>query len=90
MHHHTLSHGHGSSRLLVLALTGLLTLTWLDLKRCHARRRLERTPPAKPETLQTWEGEGGGIPSVRGQSTPTPGTGTGTGTSTPLAAPLAD
>ena len=59
MHHHTLSHGHGSSRLLVLALTGLLTLTWLDLTRCHARRRLERTPPAKPETLQTWEGEGG-------------------------------
>ena len=84
MHDPTPSHGQGSSRLLVLALTGLLTLTWLDLRRCHARRRLERTPPTKPETLQTWEGEGGGIPAVRGQRTPT------ADIDIPLAAPLAD
>jgi hypothetical protein len=70
MHHVTSSHGRGSSRLLVFALAGLLGLTWLDLKRCHARRRLERTPPTKPETLQTWEGEGGGIPSLRSERTP--------------------
>ncbi len=84
MHHDTSSRGHGSSRLLVLALGGLLTLAWLDLKRCHARRRLERTPPAKPETLQTWEGEGGGIPSLRGKQTP------GAATSAAQPAPLAD
>lgn len=55
--------------LLLFVLGGLLTLTWLDLKRCHARRRVERTPPTKHETLQTWEGEGGGIPRLRGQGT---------------------
>jgi hypothetical protein len=86
MHHDTSFHGRGPSRLLVLALTGLLALTWLDLKRCHARRRLERTPPAKPETLQTWEGEGGGIPSLRGERTP----GTTAGAKAPVATPLAD
>jgi hypothetical protein len=86
MHHATSSHGHGSSRLLALALAGLLGLTWLDLKRCHARRRLERTPPAKPETLQTWEGEGGGIPSLRGERTP----GTAADATSPEATPLAD
>jgi hypothetical protein len=55
--------------LLTWTLLGLLAITWLDLRRCHARRRVERTP-AKPETLQTWEGEGGGIPSLRGERTP--------------------
>jgi hypothetical protein len=71
MHHRTDEHaGRRASPLLVLALAGLLGLTWLDLRSCHARRRRERTPPAKPETLQTWEGEGGGIPSLRGERTP--------------------
>lgn len=89
MHHHTSSHGPGASRWLLLALTGLLGLTWLDLRRCHARRRLERTPPAKPETLQTWEGEGGGIPSLRGERTPGATDASG-GTATRMPAPLAD
>jgi hypothetical protein len=89
MHHHTSSHGAGTSRWLLLALTGLLGLTWLDLRRCHARRRLERTPPAKPETLQTWEGEGGGIPSLRGQRTPGAAD-AAAGSPARLAAPLAD
>lgn len=70
MDHDQAPRGAGTSRLLVLALTGLLTLTWLDLKRCHARRRLERTPPATPERLQTWEGEGGGIPALHGSRRP--------------------
>ena len=86
MHHDPSYPARGSSRLLVLALTGLLALTWLDLKRCHARRRLERTPPANPETLQTWEGEGGGIPALRGERTP----GTAAGADAPVPAPLAD
>ena len=80
MHHTTTT--RGGSRLLLLTLAGLLAMTWLDLKRCHSRRRLERTPPAKPETLQTWEGEGGGIPSLRGERTP--------GSAEATAAPLAD
>ena len=46
MHHTTTT--RGGSRLLLLTLAGLLAMTWLDLKRCHSRRRLERTPPAKP------------------------------------------
>ena len=55
----------------------------------HARRRLERTPPAKPETLQTWDGEGGGIPSLRGERTPGAADTTGDA-ATRMAAPLAD
>ena len=72
MHHHTADHGPRTDRLLLLLLTGLLGLTWMDLRNCHARRRRERTPPAKPETLQRWEGEGGGIPSLRGERIPEP------------------
>lgn len=88
MHHDSPSPGgRGTSRLLVAALAGLLTLTWLDLKRCHARRRLERTPPATPERLQTWEGEGGGIPAIRGTGTPGAAS---TEASQVQAAPLAD
>ena len=87
MHHDSASQGgRGTSRLLVAALAGLLTLTWMDLRRCHARRRLERTPPATPERLQTWEGEGGGIPAIRAHA---PGAAP-TEAGNVLAAPLAD
>lgn len=59
---------HGVMR---IALAGLLALAWADLSRCH-RARMRARPKAKPESLQTWEGEGGGIPAVRGSNTPRP------------------
>lgn len=83
--HDSTSRGHGASRWLVLTLAGLLAMTWMDLKRCHARRRSERTQPTKPEPLQTWEGEGGGIPAVRGQRTSEAPAGAGPLLTTPLA-----
>ncbi|NRF68207.1 hypothetical protein HLB44_14535 [Aquincola sp. S2] len=68
------THAHASHRpsLLGLALFGALALMWMDLRTCHQRRLREKSR-AKPEPLQTWEGEGGGIPAVRGTQTPTPG-----------------
>jgi len=84
MHHTTTSTSRGS-RLLLFTLAGLLAMTWLDLKRCHARRRSERTQATKPEPLQTWEGEGGGIPAVRGQRSSEANADAGTLMTTPLA-----
>lgn len=69
-HYRTLRRSHRPG-LLGLALAGLLAFMWLDLRTCHQRRLREKTR-AKPEPLQTWEGEGGGIPAVRGQNTPRP------------------
>lgn len=65
---HTPPHGRphrGGERVLRYLLLGLLAVTWMDLRRCHARRRLARSA-AKPEPLQTWEGEGGGLPALGG------------------------
>jgi hypothetical protein len=57
---------HRSLTLLALAA---LTFTGLNALRRKHYERLADTPRAKPEALQTWEGEGGGLPSgAPGQS----------------------
>lgn len=43
------------------ALGALLGLSWRTISCVHADRR-SAVPRAKPEHLQTWEGEGGGVP----------------------------
>lgn len=59
------------------ALTTLLMGVASTLVRTH-RRRLDARSPAKPEALQTWEGEGGGLPDggphtqVQPRATPDP------------------
>jgi hypothetical protein len=35
---------------------------------CSTRDRRSATPPAKPEHLQTWEGEGGSVPVGTGRT----------------------
>lgn len=50
----------------LLALAGL-ALTWSALSRAHTRRQAERSR-AQPEPIQTWEGEGGGLPRIRVRS----------------------
>lgn len=47
--------------LTLLALTAL-AFTGLHALRKKHHERLANTPKAKPEALQTWEGEGGGLP----------------------------
>jgi hypothetical protein len=45
-----------------LALAGLSYVGLNALRNKH-HERLAKTPRAKPEALQTWEGEGGGLPN---------------------------
>jgi hypothetical protein len=45
----------------VIALVALSFAGWHAWRRKHLER-LANTPRAKPEALQTWEGEGGGLP----------------------------
>ena len=45
-----------------LALIGIGTLALARVSKVHAGRHHAR-PAAKPEHVQTWEGEGGGLPS---------------------------
>lgn len=47
--------------LALLALTILSIAGWTALRSKH-QQRLAAKPKAKPEPLQTWEGEGGGLP----------------------------
>jgi len=47
--------------LALAALGALLGLGWRGVSRAHADRHSTR-PHAEPEHLQTWEGEGGGVP----------------------------
>lgn len=49
-------------QMLALATLGaLLGLSWRSLAAVRDERRHTR-PDAEPEHLQTWEGEGGGVP----------------------------
>jgi hypothetical protein len=48
--------------LAMLALAALSFAGVSVLRRQH-RQRLAARPKAKPEALQTWEGEGGGLPN---------------------------
>ena len=43
--------------LITIAYTALTRVNQVHTKRFHAK------PAAKPEEVQTWEGEGGGLPS---------------------------
>ena len=51
---------HRSLTLLALAA---VSFTGLNALRKKHHERLGTMPRAKPEALQTWEGEGGGLPS---------------------------
>jgi len=44
-----------------LLLVALVTLCMRAVRRCSTERRQHRSPAA-PEHIQTWEGEGGGVP----------------------------
>jgi hypothetical protein len=48
--------------LTVLALAALSVAGWSALRNKHLQR-LAAKPHAKAEALQTWEGEGGGLPN---------------------------
>ena len=57
-----------SRKLMVAAALVTLAAGWLaKLSRMRARR-LEARPRSKPEHLQTWEGEGGAIPTPEGRT----------------------
>jgi hypothetical protein len=60
---------HRSVSLLALAALSLAGLS--ALRKTHAQR-LHATPRSKPQALQTWEGEGGGLPSGGPGQTVTP------------------
>jgi hypothetical protein len=45
----------------ITALAALLGLAWRNVQQVH-RQRLHKRPHAEPEHIQTWEGEGGGVP----------------------------
>jgi hypothetical protein len=48
--------------LTLLALAALSVVGWSALRTKH-QQRLAAKPHAKAEALQTWEGEGGGLPN---------------------------
>jgi hypothetical protein len=50
-------------RPLTLLALAALAFTGLNALRKKHHERLANTPKAKPEALQTWEGEGGGLPN---------------------------
>lgn len=55
-----------SRKLLVAAALVTVAANWLaSLGRTHLR---QTKPRSKPEHLQTWEGEGGGIPTPEGRT----------------------
>jgi hypothetical protein len=53
---------HRSHHLLCLAaLAGLVGVCYRSVA-CVHRTRLQKRPQAEPQHIQTWEGEGGGVP----------------------------
>ncbi len=45
-----------------LALLGVAYVALTEINKTHAKRFAGK-PAAKPEEVQTWEGEGGGLPT---------------------------
>ena len=45
----------------LMTLAALCVVGWSAVRKTH-QRRLAAQPRAKPVALQTWEGEGGGLP----------------------------
>lgn len=60
-----------NSKLVPWAVAAAVTGTIWALRRQSMRRRHER-PKAKPPAVQTWEGEGGALPSTGSQTGPNP------------------
>ena len=56
-----------SRKLMLAAALAALGAGWLASWRRARARRLQARPRAKPDHLQTWEGEGGGVPGTGGQ-----------------------
>ena len=57
-----------SRKLMVAAALFTVAAGWLaTVSRAHLRR-LKARPRCKPEHLQTWEGEGGAIPTPEGRT----------------------
>lgn len=57
-----------SRKMMVMAAVVALCAGWLTRFSRMRARRLEGRPRGKPEHLQTWEGEGGGIPTPAGRT----------------------
>ena len=57
-----------SRKLMVTAALVALGAGWLTRFNRMRARRLEGRPRSKPEHLQTWEGEGGAIPTPAGRT----------------------
>ena len=57
-----------SRKLMVAAALVTLAAGWLARFSRMRARRLEGRPRSKPEHLQTWEGEGGAIPTPEGRT----------------------
>lgn len=68
----------------IAGLAGLLAGASLAHHRRHERDR--RASPAKPEPLQTWEGEGGAVPLRTGRTAQQVTPSTSTGSDLPAAA----
>jgi DNA-binding protein H-NS len=57
-----------SRKLLVAAALVTVAASWLAARGRAHLRRLNAKPRCKPEHLQTWEGEGGAIPTPEGRT----------------------
>lgn len=45
-----------------LTVATIAMLGWSGLRQARRQRLARKPPPAKPAPIQTWEGEGGGLP----------------------------
>jgi hypothetical protein len=59
-------------RLISIALFGLTAATLWELSRQLRRQPSERDDDIHPERVQTWEGEGGALPTTGAQLGPDP------------------
>jgi hypothetical protein len=57
-----------SRKLMFAAALAALAAGWLAAWRRARARRLAARPQAQPRELQTWEGEGGGVPLEDGHT----------------------
>jgi DNA-binding protein H-NS len=57
-----------SRKLMVAAALITVAVSWLATLGRAQQRRLKAKPRSKPEHLQTWEGEGGAIPTPDGRT----------------------
>jgi len=60
------------SKLVSLAALVVATGAWMALRRSPRSTLRREGPRAKPEPVQTWEGEGGALPATGAQMGPDP------------------